>query len=87
MPQTLIFFHLTQRNGYFSMNRRNQNARFLRENFSHLILNDIEAHESLKTYLNELEKKLESGAINPGHAVDLLFLKYKAFLLSQTKND
>ncbi len=81
------FFHLTQRNGYFSMNRRNQNARFLRENFSHLILNDIEAHESLKTYLNELEKKLESGAINPGHAVDLLFLKYKAFLLSQTKND
>jgi hypothetical protein len=59
-----------------------QNARFLRENFAHLILDDIDSNESLKSYLNVLEQKLAEGTTNPGHAVDLLFKKYKEFLLT-----
>jgi LAO/AO transport system kinase len=77
------FFNVTVSNGFFLKNRRVQNSRFLRENFAHLILNEIDSNETLKSYLNLLEQKLAEGTINPGQAVDLLFKKYKEFLLSQ----
>ena len=52
-----------------------QNARFLRENFAHLILDEIDSNEALKSYLNVLEQKLAEGTINPGHAVEFTFQK------------
>ena len=74
------FFHFIVSNGFYIQNRRQQNARFLRENLSDLMLNEFDRDPELKQYMILLEKQLTEGKLSPGRAVDLLFEKYKAFL-------
>jgi LAO/AO transport system kinase len=74
------FFNFIVSNGFYIQNRRQQNARFLRENLTDLMLNEFDRDPTLKHDMTLLEKQLTEGELSPGRAVDLLFEKYKAFL-------
>ena len=74
------YFNTIVSNGFYVQNRRQQNARFLRENLSEMMLNEFHQDRELKKYMTLLETELTEGKLSPGRAVDLLFEKYKAFL-------
>ena len=74
------YFNAIVSNGFYVQNRRQQNARFLRENLSEMMLNEFHQDRELKKYMTHLENELTEGKLSPGRAVDLLFEKYKAFL-------
>ena len=74
------YFNSIISNGFYIQNRRQQNARFLRENLTDLMLNEFDQDTELKKYMNQLENELTKGKLSPGRAVDLLFEQYKTFL-------
>ena len=74
------YFNSIVSNGFYIKNRRQQNARFLRENLTHLMLNEFDSDYELKAYMSLLETQLTMGELSPGSAVDLLFEKYKNHL-------
>lgn len=74
------YFNSIDSNGFYIQNRRQQNARFLRENLTDLMLNEFDQNPELKKYMTHLESELTKGKLSPGRSVDLLFEKYKAFL-------
>ena len=74
------YFNSIVSNGFYIQNRRQQNARFLRENLTDLMLSEFDQDPELKKYMNQLENELTKGKLSPGRAVDFLFEKYKTFL-------
>ena len=74
------YFNSIVSNGFYIKNRRQQNARFLRENLTHIMLNELDSDDELKAYMSLLETQLTEGELSPGSAVDLLFEKYKNHL-------
>jgi LAO/AO transport system kinase len=74
------YFNSIVNNGFYVQNRRHQNAQFLRENLTDLMLNEVDSDPELKRFMVLLETQLTEGKLSPGKAVDLLFDKYKTFL-------
>ena len=74
------YFNSIVSNGFYIKNRRQQNARFLRENLTHIMLNEFDSDDELKAYMSLLETQLTEGELSPGSAVDLLLEKYKNHL-------
>lgn len=74
------YFNTVISNEHYLHNRQQQNARFLRENLTDLVLHSIDYDSELKEYMAFLEVQLANGEISSGKAVDLLFDRYKTFL-------
>ena len=60
-----------------------QDSRFLKNNLSSLILNDILDNTKLCDYLKKLEGEISSGTISSTNAVDLM---HKAYIESLKKS-
>ena len=77
------YFNQISSNGYLETNRMNQDSRFLKNNLSSLILNEILHNKILSEYLKELEGEISMGTMSSTHAVELL---HKAYLDSLKKD-
>lgn len=76
------YFNQISSNGFFDSNRMKQDSRFLKNNLSSLILNEILDNNKLRDYLKKLEGEIISGTISSTNAVDLL---HKAYIESLKK--
>ena len=70
------YFNQIISNGFYESNRMLQDSKFLKNNLTALIMNEIEGNKSLKKYLQKLESEIREGKISNTSAVERLYLAY-----------
>ena len=70
------YFNQIISNGFYESNRMLQDSKFLKTNFTALIINEIEGNKSLKKYLQNLELEIREGKTSSTLAVEKLYQAY-----------
>jgi len=70
------YFNQIISNGFYESNRMLQDSKFLKTNFTSLIINEIEGNKSLKKYLQNLESEIREGKTSITSAVEKLYQTY-----------